>query len=100
MIVWIDLHHQAWDGTGDSAPLTWDYAKRLRRKLPYERDMAMTTCGAGHTLRMSSDVHTIAADGTVTPSYVCTAAGCSFHKWVRLVGWDPAHVFEYCPEDP
>jgi hypothetical protein len=47
---------------------------------------------------MVSDVHTIAADGTVTPSYVCVATGCTFHEMVRLVGWDPGHVFEYCDE--
>lgn len=81
-------------------PLTWDYAKRLRRKLPYERDMAMTTCANGHTLRMSSDVHAIAADGTVWPSYVCAVSGCAFHEWVKLGGWDASHVFEYCEEEP
>lgn len=95
----IELRHQPWDGRGDSVPLTWDYAKRLRRKMPYERDMAMTTCGNGHTLRMSADVHTIAPDGTVTPSYVCTVTGCTFHEWVRLIGWDPAHVYEYMTEE-
>ena len=25
-------------------PLTWDYAKRLRRKAPYDKDLALTTC--------------------------------------------------------
>ena len=98
--VTIELRHEPWDGRGDSKPLTWDYAKRLRRKAPYDLDMAMTTCANGHTLRMASDVHTIASDGTVTPSVVCTVTGCSSHVMVRLVGWDPDHVFEYCPEDP
>jgi hypothetical protein len=79
-------------------PLSWDYAKRIRRKPPWDKDLALTTCGSGHTLRMVSDVHTIAADGTVTPSYVCVATGCTFHEMVRLVGWDPEHVFEYCDE--
>lgn len=77
-------------------PLTWDYAKRLRRKAPYDKDLALTTCRNGHTLRISGKVHTIATDGTVTPSYVCVSAGCTFHEMVRLVGWDPEHVFEYC----
>jgi hypothetical protein len=96
----VELQRLSWDGRGDSAPLTWDYAKRLRRKAPYDRDMAMTTCANGHTLRMSSDIHKIAPDGTVTPSYVCTHPECSFHQMVRLIGWDPSHVFEYCQEDP
>jgi hypothetical protein len=30
--------------------------------------------------------HTIASDGTVTPSVVC-AYGCGFHDFVRLIGW-------------
>ena len=59
----VGLTHLPWDGGGDSAPLTWDYARRLRRKPPYDRDMAMTTCALGHTLRMTSDIHTIASDG-------------------------------------
>ena len=79
-------------------PLSWDYAKRIRRKPPWDKDLALTTCRSGHTLRMTGDVHTIAADGTVTPSYVCVATGCTFHEMVRLVGWDPGHVFEYCDE--
>lgn len=91
----VELHFLAWDGTGDSAPLTWDYGKRLRRKMPYEKDIAVTTCLKGHTLRVSSDVHRIADDGTMNPSYVCPVDGCGFHEWVRLVGWKPGHVYEY-----
>ena len=33
--------------------------------------------------------HDIAADGTVTPSVVCTEEDCGFHDWVKLVGWAP-----------
>lgn len=80
-------------------PLTWDYAVRLRKEGGYwacqsELDMALCTCASGHTTRLSGRVHTIAADGTVLPSYVCPVGGCSFHEMVRLDGWDPAHVFE------
>lgn len=35
------------------------------------------------------DGHTIAADGTVTPSTVCPEEGCTFHEWVILDGWTP-----------
>ncbi|MBU2118771.1 MAG: hypothetical protein KJ954_14380 [Alphaproteobacteria bacterium] len=31
--------------------------------------------------------HSIAADGTVTPSVVCTVPGCGFHEWIKLEGW-------------
>lgn len=36
--------------------------------------------------------HTIAADGSVSPSVVCTGyrgEGCSFHEFVKLEGWPP-----------
>ena len=31
--------------------------------------------------------HSIAQDGTVTPSLVCPYEGCTFHDWVKLEGW-------------
>ena len=31
--------------------------------------------------------HSIATDGTVTPSVVCPTEGCNFHEMVRLSGW-------------
>ena len=31
--------------------------------------------------------HTIASDGTVTPSLVCPSPNCTFHENVRLDGW-------------
>jgi len=31
--------------------------------------------------------HTIAADGTVTPSLVCPWAPCTYHDMGRLEGW-------------
>lgn len=40
--------------------------------------------------------HGIADDGTVTPSVVCPGDGvgphCSFHQFVRLVGWVPEQI--------
>ena len=41
-------------------------------------------CGRSASL---SD-HTIAADGTVTPSLVCPYEGCDFHDWIALFGWE------------
>lgn len=49
--------------------------------------MAILTCRDGHLSRIVSVVHSIAADGVVSPSYVCPAPGCSFHEFVQLVGW-------------
>lgn len=33
--------------------------------------------------------HDIAADGTVTPSIVCPAEGCTFHVMGKLLDWEP-----------
>lgn len=32
--------------------------------------------------------HRIASDGEVSPSLVCPHAGCPFHAWARLEGWE------------
>jgi hypothetical protein len=78
-------------------PLTWDYATRLRHAGRWAcrsgEDLALCTCAFGHTTRLTGYVHAVAADGTVTPSYVCPVTGCTFHEYVRLVDWDPAHVY-------
>jgi hypothetical protein len=96
MDVEFQRHPQPQGESRDAAPpATWDYALRPRRKPPWTSDLALCTCPKGHTFRLSGDVHSVAADGKVHPSYVCPAAGCGFHEWVRLVGWDPGHVFEY-----
>jgi hypothetical protein len=50
---------------------------------------AHVRCPSGHTLRMTWANHRVAADGTVSPSYVCTATGCTFHAFVKLEGWTP-----------
>ena len=49
------------------------------------RFKASMTCRNGHGLTLGG--HTIAADGTVHPSVVCPAPGCSFHEFVRLDRW-------------
>jgi len=45
------------------------------------------TCPNGHSDVL--DDHTIADDGTVTPSVVCPYDGCDWHVHVRLEGWSP-----------
>lgn len=45
------------------------------------------TCGQSATLRHPNGGHTIAADGTVTPSVVCPYPPCTWHEWVRLGDW-------------
>ena len=79
--------------------LTWDYATRYRKPdglfwAESDQDIAMCTCGYGHTCRMTARVHAVAVDGTVTPSYVCPVTGCTFHVMVRLEEWDPVHKYE------
>lgn len=56
--------------------------------------LAECCCPNGHggTLRSADFAgrpgnHRVAADGTVTPSYVCPGDGCSFHEWVKLEDW-------------
>lgn len=46
---------------------------------------ANVKCGNGHIASLVD--HTIAADGTVTPSLDCATEGCSWHVHARLVGW-------------
>lgn len=65
-------------------PLSWDY---LDPWAGGPSDLAAITCSNGHTTRMVAGVHRVDPDGTVYPSYVCTATGCAFHAFVRLVGW-------------
>ncbi len=43
------------------------------------------SCGQRGTL----DSHAIDADGSATPSLVCPRDGCSYHEFVRLMGWLP-----------
>jgi hypothetical protein len=45
------------------------------------------TCRRG--VSIAKDVHTIALDGTVSPSFVCKQNGCTFHEFIILAGWTP-----------
>lgn len=80
-------------------PNTWDYAPRVRASdgsfvCESDKDIALCTCSNRHTTRLTSFVHRVAADGSVSPSYVCPVKGCTFHVFVRLLDWDPNHVYE------
>jgi hypothetical protein len=44
-------------------------------------------CGRGHVSLLAKDQHTVAADGTVSPSLVCPRKGCDWHVFGRLEGW-------------
>lgn len=51
-----------------------------------ERRMAIVACPkCGQTYSLRG--HTIADDGTVSPSLVCPAKACDFHEHVRLMDW-------------
>lgn len=50
---------------------------------------AFIWCFNGHVASLAD--HTIAPDGIVNPSCVCPR--CSWHEWVRLVGWASLFVF-------
>lgn len=70
-------------------PLTWEYAIHPKNEYAhaYEDDLAFIVCDRGHRLRVSRKIHSIAADGTLDPSWVCRGIGCSFHVYCQLVGW-------------
>jgi hypothetical protein len=38
-------------------------------------------------MTLGKRVHTVADDGTVSPSLVCPFAPCTFHEFVKLEGW-------------
>ncbi len=64
----------------EDEPLTWK---------PVTSDGVQTAtlvCSKGHAGLIAE--HEVAADGTVTPSVVCTQDGCTFHEFVKLAGWD------------
>jgi hypothetical protein len=68
-------------------PLSWDHQTEAGKRL-YPDDLAVIYCANGHRTRMSARIHRVATDGTVSPSYVCTVLGCSFHDFIRLSGWN------------
>lgn len=67
---------------GDIPPLHW----RACHPSTIKRFKAEMTCSRGHHLVLKG--HSIMDDGQVSPSVVCSHAGCNFHTFVRLEEWD------------
>ena len=70
-----------------SPPLTWRHHSWAWLRT-HHGIKAMIRCPADHECSLVT--HTIADDGTVTPSAVCPVKGCTFHEYVRLVDWPQA----------
>ncbi len=66
-------------------PMTW---RRCEGPPPDRAPTALISCDQGHVCSLTN--HTIAADGTVTPSLVCPTDECGWHVFLRLVDWEPA----------
>lgn len=58
----------------------------------YFVEVCCPDCGAH--LMLSRENHTIAADGTLSPSLVCpnTRSACGWHVWGRLADWPPSEA--------
>lgn len=67
-------------------PCTWNYlVDRLHDKIS-----ASIVCPNGHYSIITD--HKIDDNGVVSPSVVCSIAGCNFHDHIVLKSWDPALV--------
>lgn len=77
-------------GTWYAYPLGPSESNTDRRLADGTRVSVYVVCPAcGKT---STILHAIAADGALSPSLVCPHAGCTWHVFVRLVGWTGGHV--------
>jgi hypothetical protein len=80
---------------GSGGPLTWrpiigptsEQDPRGDWQRLFGDDLALVTCSNGHELRLSGKIHSVAPDGIVSPSDVCTVPGCTFHEHIQLEGW-------------
>jgi len=63
----------------DRPPMTWNWIDMGGKR------SATLVCPNGHWGNLHD--HTIADDGTVSPSVTCAEEGCDFHECIRLVGW-------------
>lgn len=72
-------------GSPPMPPLTW------QKYGPWHSQFAIVCCSHGHVCALSSKIHTVAADGTLSPSLVCPM-DCTWHVFVRLDGWCPPSV--------
>ena len=44
-------------------------------------------CGSAADINRECGNHSIGPDGTVNPSVICGAPGCSFHEFIKLKDW-------------
>lgn len=75
---------------GHAPPGTWFVFKRskLHEHMHIKHGHVALVCpDCRGALTISSKVHAIAEDGIVSPSFVCTRPGCSFHTFIRLADW-------------
>lgn len=78
------------DSDASATPGTWfTYPRSSLGNVKHPRHgHVAVVCPICHgTLTLSHAIHDVADDGTVSPSFVCTKPGCSFHTYIRLAGW-------------
>lgn len=78
------------DDDAPPAPGTWfTFPRSALERVKHERHgHVAVVCPLCHdALTLSREIHTVADDGTVSPSFVCTRPGCTFHRFIRLGGW-------------
>jgi len=63
-------------------PGSWEPVAEIGRAR-FKAFVRCPKCNRVYTLRQ----HTVADDGTVTPSLVCPHDDCDFHEYVKLEGW-------------
>jgi predicted RNA-binding Zn-ribbon protein involved in translation (DUF1610 family) len=73
--------------------LITEYIKCGPNKLGHLVHFLCPKCGK--SVAVSDRTHTIAEDGTVTPSMVCPHEGCCFHEFIRF-GKRPTKEGEDC----
>lgn len=66
---------------GPQEPLTWRPVSRSNRPMT-----ATLTCSNNHEGLI--DEHEISAEGTVTPSVVCSVKDCGWHEHIKLEDWE------------
>jgi len=79
------LRHVEKGGFASIPPLSWDYW--LWGIGPFVKTV-IVCCDRGHVGTASPAIHSIAADGTLSPSWVCPFKGCTWHEFARLEGWE------------
>lgn len=80
----VELRHEKATSRANLPPLSWDYW--LWGTGPFIKT-ALVSCDQGHVGTASPQIHSIADDGMLSPSWVCPHKGCTWHVFARLVGW-------------